>query len=151
MKRFFIIMVAALTALSFSSCEKYEDGRPAKSVRNTFKDMYPDAHDVEWELQGAYWNVSFETGSRLNGIDHEAWYDKSGNWVATETEVYLNEVPETVKTALSTSEFGNYGFSDNDAEFWQTPETEFYRFDLQGNVNVDVTVNGEVSRSTFYL
>ena len=57
-----IFAVAAIAALTLLSCEKYEDGKPAKSVRSEFAEMYPDARDVEWEAEAGYWKVSFETG-----------------------------------------------------------------------------------------
>ena len=89
MKRFTLV-VAAMFAVSLSfgaiSCDKYDDGRPDKSVRNEFSQMYPDARDVEWEAEAGYWKVSFETGKAPDRIDHEAWYAEDGTWVRTVSE-----------------------------------------------------------------
>ena len=35
--------------LTFVNCDKYEDGRPDKTIRNDFNVMYPNARDVEWD------------------------------------------------------------------------------------------------------
>lgn len=148
-----MFIIAALVALTVVvSCEKYEDGKPSKEVRNEFKRMYPDAWDIEWEYQGAYWAVSFETGSRPNGIDHEAWYDKQCNWIQTCTDVFLSEVPQQIKDYLIASEFGTGQFEDNEAEYFETQSGNFYRFDMRfggREIEVDVTEDGEVSQAIY--
>lgn len=83
MKRIVIFAAIAAALMTTASCDRYDDGRPDKNVRSEFARMYPDAFDVEWEWDGKYWNVSFETGTRPNGIEHEAWYDTDGNWIKT--------------------------------------------------------------------
>ena len=149
MKKIMMIMAVALAALAMISCERYEDGRPQKDVRNEFSKMYPNAFDVEWEWDGTYWDVSFETGSRPNGTEHEAWYDKTGSWLRTKTEIAVSAVPQEIQDFLSADPtYGTAPYADNDAEFIETPSGNFYRFDLRVNgvvVEVDVNVNGEVT------
>ena len=152
MKRIMIIVSAAIVLLATAACEKYEDGRPSRDVRSEFARMYPDAWDVEWEYQGQMWEVTFETGSRLNGTEHEAWYDMSGNWVRTVTDVFLSSVPQKIRDYLLSSEFGSGQFTDNDTEYFQTPDGNFYRFDVRFDgkeINVDVTESGKVSLSVY--
>lgn len=152
MKNFFLIITSVAVALTMFSCDKYEDGKPSKGVRNEFDRMYPDAWDIEWEDQGTYWEVSFETGSRPDGTDHKAWYDKGGNWIQTCTDVLLSAVPQEIKDYLMASEFGNGQFEDNDAEYFETQSGNFYRFDMrQGGreVEVDVTEDGKVSQAVY--
>ena len=149
MKRvLFTLAVVAAVILSVS-CAKYEDGRPEKSVRQESANMYNDAKDVEWEREGAYWKVSFETGIRPNRIDHEAWFDMSGNWVMTETELFLSYVPQDIKNHLAADPvFGASSVSDNEVEFLQKPDGNFYRFEVRHDgreVKVDVTEDGKVS------
>ena len=56
MKRL-LSLFTLLTVISFSSgCEKYE---APSSVRNTFKEQYPSAVDVEWERKHGYVVVDF--------------------------------------------------------------------------------------------
>ena len=93
----FVAVLAVAASMVLMACEMYDDGIPAKSIRREFKAMYPDAKDVEWEREGTYWSVSFETGTYPNRIDHEALFDSIGKWVMTKTEKFLLDVPQSVK------------------------------------------------------
>ena len=86
MKKMMILAVIAAAATTMTSCEKYEDGIPQKDVREVFNRMYPNAFDVEWDWEGTYWSVSFDTGTPPNETEHEAWFDADGNWIRTWTE-----------------------------------------------------------------
>lgn len=149
MKKFIYTLSITVIAVVAIMCEKYDDGIPAKSVRNEFKSMYADAKDVEWEREGGYWKVSFETGSYADRIDHEAWYDEAGNWIMTETDMLISSVPQAIKDYLSADPvYGGATIRDNDVEYWQKPDGNFYRFDLRyegREVEVDVTEDGKVS------
>ena len=152
MKRMMMIAAAMMLLATAVGCEKYEDGRPSKDVRAEFAKMYPDAWDVEWEPQGGYWKVSFETGSRPNGTDNEAWYEHDGTWVRTSTDVLLAAVPQSIKDYLAASEYGSGQFEDNDAKYCQTPSYNYYRFDMKfggREIDIDVTENGEVSPADY--
>lgn len=150
MKKIIMAASVAMLMLAAGACERYEDGRPSNDVRSQFSEMYPGAWDVEWENKGGMWEVSFETGSRPDGTEHEAWYDMQGNWVKTVTDVLLSSVPQNVKDALSASEFASGQMDDNDAEYHQSPSGDFYRFDMRidgRKVEVDVTSDGMVSQA----
>jgi hypothetical protein len=143
----FIAMMAAV--MTFMSCDRYDDGRPSKDVRSEFNKMYPDAFDVEWEWDGTYWEVTFETGSRPNGIEKEAWYDKAGNWIMTSTDMLLSMVPQNITEFLAMNpNYGTASIVDAEVEYIETPSGNFYRFELSvagRKVKVDVNVNGVVS------
>lgn len=144
MKKFFVLLTAALACLTVFSCEKYEDGRPARSVIKEFNRMYPDAKDVEWEPERGYWKVSFETGSLPDRVDHEAWYDASGIWLRTETDVRLSSVPQKILDYLRDSEYGTSSVERDDVEYVETPEGDYYRFEIRyGGVSVYVNVSDD--------
>lgn len=149
MKKIMIVMAVAVAALFTASCDKYDDGKPSKDVRNEFNRMYPDAFDIEWEWEGTYWDVSFETGNRPNGIEHEAWYDPQGNWMRTKTEMLLSAVPQMIKDYLNAdAEYGTASYADGDVSYIETPSGNFYRFDLMllgRKIEVDVNTDGEVT------
>lgn len=153
MKRIIVMLAVAAAVVMAASCEKYEDGRPSKDVRSEFERMYPKAWDVEWERMGEYWEVTFETGSRPDGTEHKAWYDKGGNWIQTVTDVLLSSVPQEIKNYLQESEYGTAQFEDYDAEYFETQSGgAFYRFDLIAGgreIEVDVTLNGEVTPAQY--
>ena len=146
--RFMMILTLAATMVVMA-CDMYDDGIPSKAVRQEFKERCPDAKDVEWDREGAYWSVSYETGPYQNRVDHEALFDTSGKWIYTETEVYLSSVPQSVKDALAASkEFGSLQLDDREVDYYQTPAGNFYRFDLRKDgrdIDVDVTEDGKVS------
>lgn len=148
MKRIMAILAVVAAIAAVSSCDKYDDGRPSKDVRSEFNSMYPDAWDVEWEFNGLYWEVDFETGSRPNGIEHSAWYDKAGKWIQTKTELAYEAVPQKIKDYLAASEYGSYSLEDYFVDYYQSPSTDFYRFDILMNgreAEVDVAEDGKVA------
>lgn len=145
-----IMMILTIAASMFMmACDMYDDGIPSKAVRSEFKSMYPDAKDVEWDREGMYWSVSFETGSYSNRVDHEALFDTEGNWIYTETDMYMSLVPQSIKGFLEANpEYGILPLDDKEVEYYQTPSGNFYRFDLKlagRDIDVDVTEDGKVS------
>ena len=145
-----IMMILTIAASMFMmACDMYDDGIPSKAVRSEFKSMYPDAKDVEWDREGMYWSVSFETGSNSNRVDHEALFDTEGNWIYTETDMYMSLVPQSIKGFLEANpEYGILPLDDKEVEYYQTPSGNFYRFDLKlagRDIDVDVTEDGKVS------
>ncbi len=148
MKKIFIALAVAIACLTALSCEKYEDGRPARSVISEFNRMYPDAKDIEWEPERGYWKVSFETGRVPNRIEREAWYDASGNWLRTETDLFLNSVPQDIMDFLKNSEYGASVIERDDVEYVETPEGKYYRFEIRSggmSVYVNVFADGTVT------
>lgn len=146
-----VTIIALLTAtFSLFSCEKYDDGRPSKEVRDHFSDLFPDARDIDWDREGSYWVVSFETGSRHDETDHEVWYNSVGAWVGIITSVSIASVPAEIMGYLKASEYSAATPEDNDAEFIETPAGNYYRFDMQLNgkdVDLDVSLDGVVTIS----
>ena len=152
--RFFAVFAIAASFV-LMACDMYDDGIPSRSVRKEFNDMYPGARDVEWDREGAYWSVSFETGTYQNRVEHDALFDSSGNWVMTKTDVLLRDIPQAVKDALAAdAEYGGLAFRDNDAEKYETPKVVFYRIELTRDgreIEVDVTEKGTVTPARYDL
>ena len=145
----FMPILAIAVSMVFMACDMYDDGVPSKSVRNEFRSMYPDAKDVEWDREGSYWSVSFETGTYSNRVEHEALFESTGAWVMTETEKFLRDVPQSILDALAASpEYGSLPLDDNEVGYYETPKGNFYRFDLVSgsrDIDVDVSEDGTVS------
>jgi hypothetical protein len=145
------IAMAAAAALTLLSCEKYDDGKPSKDVRSEFNKMYPGARDVEWEPEFGNWVVSFETGKVPNVKEHEAWYDVSGNWLRTETDVRESDLPKAVRDALEASEYASPYLKIDDIDFVETPDGDFYQVDVEVagvEISLDVTTDGVISVSS---
>ena len=79
----------------------------------------------------------------------ELFFDSSQNWMLTRTELPHSQVPEDILGYLRSSEYGSYRMDDVD--FYQTPEGEFYRFELEyrdDDIEVDVYADGTVTPVT---
>ncbi len=145
-----IFTMLAAVALTFVSCEKFEDGKPSKGVRDEFDQMYPDAHDVEWDRELAGWQVSFKTGTPPNVKECDAWYDVNGNWLRTETDILESALPQAVKDALAASEYASAVLDASDIDYVETPDGNFYQLEvvLKGlEIKLDVSEDGEISLS----
>ena len=153
MKRILFASAVFAAMLAFVNCDKYEDGRPDKNIRRDFNAMFPEARDVEWDREGEYWVVSFETGSRPNEVDHEMWFSGAGEWMMTRTEVALSSVPQDIKDFLNADPvYGKASFDDYDAEYIEKPSGNLYRFDLRldgREVEVDVLEDGTVTAAKY--
>lgn len=128
-----IMILACAAAMTAVACDKYDDGRPSKDVRNEFKAMYPGAKDVEWGHEPGYWVVSFETGTPPNVLEHEARYEADGTWVGTVTEYTMSIVPNDIKSFLAGSEYGNYPIVEDDVDYVETPDGDYYAFVVSKN------------------
>lgn len=149
MKKIITLFLIAVLGLGSVSCNKFDDGRPSSGLREKFEKMYPDAHDIEWEWEGIFWEVSFEIGVGENEVEYEAYYFNTGEWIGTMTEIALAAVPQKIVDYLQGSEeYGSVTFADFEVEFWQTLEFNYYRFTVwhEGRqVQLDVSETGQIA------
>ncbi len=141
------MLAAAATLLS---CEKYEDGKPLKNVRQAFSEMYPDARDVEWEMEVSNWKVSFELGTPPKVKECEAWYGLNAAWIRTETDILASALPQSVKDALAASEYATAVLDAGDIEYVETPDGNYYQLEvtLKGlEIKLKVSEDGNISLS----
>lgn len=96
-----------------------------KSVTDNFTGMFPDAHDVEWELdEDNQWEAEFE----MNGMEYSACFSETGDWLETEMGVALDELPDTVVQVLALQ---YEGFEIEEAEWVETPDFKGYELELE--------------------
>lgn len=72
-----------------------QNGVP-QAVLKSFQSKFVDAKEVEWEIEGD----EFEAGFKLEGQEFEAEFDKDGNWLATEKEIALTDIPAPVLESI---------------------------------------------------
>lgn len=112
------------------------------SIEELIASMYPDARIVEIDVENGMTEVEIIDGR----VCREVFFDASMNWLFTRTEVRLSDVPDDIMAFLKASEYGEYRVDDVD--YYQTPDSEFYRFDLElrdDDVKVDVFADGTVT------
>jgi len=105
-----ILSIAAGLLLSAGSLKAQDipSSQVPSVIVNKFATAYPKATDIEWERKGELYNVEFEMG---RNIDHEIWYDKSGNLVRHKEELSKNNLPSKV-TAKLQQDFKGYRIDD---------------------------------------
>ena len=120
----------------------YIPSKPATSIEEWIRQNYPEARITE---------IDYEHGmTEVDIIDsrtpRELLFDGNNAWLYTKTEVRRTDVPENVMTTLAKSQYASYWIDDID--HYQTPDSEFWRFDLesaQGDVKVDISPDGELT------
>ena len=88
----------------FAACHDDDDDddkgyTPGKSVVAAFEVKFPNAGAVSWEKKGEYEKAEFHQ----NGQEVDAWFDASGQWMMTETDVLFANLPAEVKTGFNES------------------------------------------------
>lgn len=112
------------------------------SIEAFIESKYPGARIIDVEMENGAIGVEIIDGRTVRDL----MFDASGNWLYTKTEISRNSVPATVMNALSASQYASYRIDDID--YYQTPDSEFYRFDLEsadGDVKIDIAPDGSIS------
>lgn len=89
-----LLLIGAGTTLA---AQKIKASDVPQAVQNAFKDSYPDATDVEWEMEDS---STYEVEFEINDVDHEAIFEADGQWIETEIELKKSELPEEVTKAF---------------------------------------------------
>lgn len=78
------------------SCAQSTKNVP-QAVMHAFTDQFEGASKVKWQLEdGKDWEAEF----LQNGQEMSATYSSEGQWQETETEVEVDELPQTVRSTL---------------------------------------------------
>ena len=116
--------------------------QPSQGIDAYIAANYPDARIIDIDRENGMTEVEILDGT----VCRELLFDPAENWLYTKTEMRSTDVPQNVMQALESSEYAAYRIDDID--FYQTPEGEFYRFDLEspaGDVKIDITPDGSLS------
>lgn len=129
MKNRNIITVAftLLGAFSIFAQDMNPDNVPS-NLKQNFQKSFPQATDVEWEMDGQSYKVEFD----MNRNEHEIWYATDGTATRTEQELTEAELPQTIKTAIS----GNYaGYKVDSIEKTTVNGSSTYEVELEKGWN----------------
>lgn len=119
MKKFLYTTLTLCLLTVFYSCDKEENSQlTTDEVRNTLKSMYPSANDISWEIKNGYIVADFKAPAALNpggrDVEHAAWFDRSGRWYMTETDIPFSLLPDAVKAAFQQSQYSEWIVDDVD-------------------------------------
>ena len=104
MKLGWILMTLA-SAVALVGCDKNDDAvQVPAQVETAFHAMYPNATDVRWSGRSGYMVADF----RESGVANSAWFDHSGGWHMTDTDIPYQALPEAVKASFEASEYATW-------------------------------------------
>ena len=93
------------SAVAMVSCDKDDDAvQVPAQVETAFYAMYPNATDVRWSGRSGYVVADF----RESGVANSAWFDRSGGWHMTDTDIPYQALPEAVKSSFEASEYATW-------------------------------------------
>lgn len=120
MKAKYVIFIMALGTLLLQACLKDNDNSHAGNdfVQQAFDARYPGAEHVEWERSGPYYVADF----KYQGSELSAWFDGSGAWRLTGTELSFAGLPQPVQAAFQAGEYS--GWQVEDADLYERPDLE---------------------------
>ena len=115
MKNLFITAMC-ICLMTLAGCNKASaDSQINEKAKAELAERYPDAVNVKWTSKNGYDVAKFNrvaTRSANAGYDFSVWFNRSGQWCMTESEISYNELPEAVKTAFQASEYADWKVDD---------------------------------------
>ncbi|MGJ8715272.1 MAG: PepSY-like domain-containing protein [Maribacter stanieri] len=72
------------------------------NLRQSFEQHYPQASDVEWELDGQSYKVEFDN----NRLEHEIWYATDGKATRAEHEITEADLPQAITSVIASNYAG---------------------------------------------
>lgn len=136
-----VLVKVVVDAEKDNDYDDYIPDQPAGGIMEFIRTNYPDARIVEIDVEHGMTEVEIIDGR----VCRELLFDASETWIYTRTEMRKSEVPAEIMAIFNASEYAD--FRIDDVDFYQTPEKEFYRFELEGpgdDIKVDVYADGTV-------
>lgn len=137
--KMFLVALAA-SGVFLTGCEDDDDGiRVDQNIENSFRNQYPDATGVKWEMKSGYYVADF----RLNNADAEAWYTAQAVWQMTETDISYTDLPQAVRSAFEAGEYAGWRVDDIDKLECLDMETVYIIEVEQGDTEYDLYYSPE--------
>lgn len=134
-----MLFVLALT-VSLAACGASKKDVPEK-VKAAFSQKFPNAQKIKWDKENeSEWEAEFKLGEK----EYSANFDLNGDWLETEYEVKIAELPEAVQSTLS-SKFKD--FKVEEPEVSETAKGIVYEFGVEkGKIEREIAIdaNGKV-------
>ena len=139
MKNTSIFLVVALL-VSIVACGESKKDVPAK-VKTAFSQKFPNAQNIKWDKEN---DTEWEAEFKLNSREYSANFNTDGEWMETEYEIEISELPAPVKATLD-SEYKD--FKIEEPEVSETAKGIVYEVTVEkGKVEREVVIdrNGKV-------
>ena len=115
-----LLLMSLLAIFVVTACDS-DDERPYEPetvVQVTFKNMFPDATQVQWEPKLGYSVAEFYDG----GEEKKAWFNTDGEWLLTETDLAYADLPDAVVNAIAGSKYA--GWKKDDVSYLERKDME---------------------------
>ncbi|RZK52612.1 MAG: hypothetical protein EOO87_14830 [Pedobacter sp.] len=135
-----ILLLAGICFSAQAFAQDIAANKVPSVVINTFKQAFPKASKVEWELKVDLYNADFNIGT----TDHEAWLDKKGTIVKQKKDIATKNLPSLVTKSIN----DNFkGYRIDDVDWYEVDKQVFYKVELQKQKeekNVVFDKNGKI-------
>lgn len=109
-----------------------------QAIKDAINEMYAGATIVEFDQE----KNGFEVDILHNNIYKDVYFNSENQWIYTEWDIKIADVPTIVMNALKVSEYKDYKIDDID--LIEKPAGIFYLFELeQGEREIDLTISAE--------
>lgn len=96
-----------------------------REIQLKFLEIEPAAHNINWAIDDNIYQVDYI----VNAKKTTSYFDLSGNWLETESEILTNELPDAILKTLN-SKLNEYSIVD--IELVKTKENQIlYEVDLK--------------------
>lgn len=138
-------LVVLILSIALGSISYGQNKKVPESVKQTFMEKFPDAGDVEWEYEKD--ENSWEADFSMNGKEMSADFNQEGQWLETEVEIDLSELPHQIETVLNEHIQSNYpSAAVEEVERIETAQGIFYEIEIIAEeMVVDQSTGEEVS------
>ena len=104
-------MIIMSCFLSFTACSNDDDFDSVvnEAVEQAFNQKYPNTR-ADWDMEQGYYKAEFHENSN----EKEAWFNASGEWLLTETELTYQQLPTVVKAGFEASRYAQWHVEDVD-------------------------------------
>lgn len=100
-------------------------------VKTSFNSKYANAVDIDWELRGGNYGVSFD----IANVDHKMLIAKNGDLISHQKEIPKNQLPTVIAKSIKIK----YPGSRIDEVDWINTNGKItYRVDIEGKFDLDV-------------
>jgi len=132
MKAIQTLILGTSIGISFISCAQ----QTPQKVTDVFKAKYPTATHTKWENEKENtWEVEY----KMNNIEHSSNFNNEGEWLETETEIKISELPAVIKNAIK----AKYPTAEiEEAEKVETPKYKGYEVEIEnGETEMEIVLD----------
>lgn len=102
--KFLLLLSLAAAGMLTTGCHSPKPYRPHAKIIRAFNSKYPKAEKIEWETQAGYYIAE----CRDLGVKKKIWFDESGKWKMTETELKYRNLPQLIRENFERSIYNSW-------------------------------------------